>query len=61
MGAYTGKSGPTPVGQFQSPVSQRQTPVTGAIGIKVKGGLVPPYSSPALRRIKLPEQRFPFE
>jgi hypothetical protein len=35
--------------------------VMGAIGIKVKGGLVPPYSSTPLRRIKLPEQRLPFE
>lgn len=54
MGAYAGEPGLTPVRQIQSPV-------TGAIGIKVKGGLVPPYSSLALRRIKLPEQRLPFE
>ncbi len=54
MDVYAGEPGSTPVRQIQ-------TPVTGAIGIKVKGGLVPPYSSPALRRIKLPEQRFPFE
>ena len=54
MDVYAGEPGSTPVRQIQ-------TPVTGAIGIKVKGGLVPPYSSTPLRRIKLPEQRFPFQ